>query len=150
MRQIRAEIMIDAPAEKVWSIVVDFESYSRWNSFTPRITLRNIELARGAEFDLDCRMTEDLLLENEHEAILEVDARSFRLCMGTSRTRGRPGIRSFRWQICEVLADERTRFVNYEEFHGPLAPLVHLLYAKKLRSAFQSYCVTLKEYAESR
>ncbi|OHD71366.1 MAG: hypothetical protein A2W19_10195 [Spirochaetes bacterium RBG_16_49_21] len=70
--------------------------------------------------------------------------------MGTSRTRGRPGIRSFRWQICEPSGDAMTHFVNYEEFHGPLASVVYLLYTKKLMAAFKKYCETLKEYAERR
>jgi len=141
--------MINAPATKVWNVITDFENYPQWNTFTPRITLRNADFTEGAEFDLDCRMTDQLLLENEHEVILAVDPDSFTLCMGTSRTRGRPGIRSFRWQICEMLNGGRTHFVNYEEFYGPLAPLVYLLYAKKLRVAFQKYCLRLKKYAES-
>ena len=70
--------------------------------------------------------------------------------MGTSRTRGRPGIRSFRWQICEPLDDGQTRFINHEEFRGLLAPLVYLLYTKKLKTAFDRYCGELKEYAEAR
>jgi hypothetical protein len=148
MKHIRAEIIIGAPARKVWNIITDFESYPRWNSFTPRITLRNDQLRTGVEFDLDCRMTDRLLLENERESILAVDRRRYRMCMGTSRTRGRPGIRSFRWQICEPCGKGKTRFINYEDFHGPLAPLVRLLYAKKLRVAFQKYCETLKSYAE--
>jgi len=43
-----------------------------------------------------------------------------------------------------------THFVNYEEFHGPLASVVYLLYTKKLMAAFKKYCETLKEYAERR
>jgi uncharacterized protein YndB with AHSA1/START domain len=149
VNQIRAEVVIDAPARKVWSIITDFENYPRWNSFTPRITLLNEQFRTGAEFDLDCQMTDRLLLENEREAILAVDRRRFRMCMGTSRTRGRPGIRSFRWQMCEPCGKGQTRFINYEDFHGPLAPLVRLLYAKRLKVAFQRYCETLKAYAES-
>jgi hypothetical protein len=38
-RQIRSlDIDIDAPAELVWDILIDFENYARWNSFTPRIS----------------------------------------------------------------------------------------------------------------
>ncbi len=148
MKQIRTEIIINAPALAVWSIITDFNSYHLWNTFTPRITLRNSDFAEGAEFDLDCQMTGRKLLRNEHEVILAIDTEGFRLCMGTSRRKGRPGIRSFRWQICKPVDDRRIRFVNYEEFHGPLAPMVYLMYTKKLRVAFRNYCEALKLYAE--
>ncbi len=149
MKRILAEIVIDAPPRRVWDIITDFDNYPGWNRFTPRITLRNSDFAEGAEFDLDCRMTDRLLLRDEHETILTVDSTKLRLCMGTSRTKGRPGIRSFRWQICVDLDGGRTHFTNYEEFHGPLAPLVRLMYGKKLKEAFQKYCLALKERAES-
>ena len=148
MKQIRAEIEISAHIEKIWDIITDFEGYPRWNTFTPRITLANANLKVGVEFDLDCCMTEHTYLKNEHEVILSLEPEKFRFCMGTSRTRGRPGIASFRWQICEPLEDGRTRFINYEEFQGVLAPIVYLLYARKLRVAFQKYCQILKDYSE--
>jgi len=150
MKRICADIVIDAPPRKVWDIITDFDKYPEWNRFTPRITLRNAGFAEGAEFDLDCRMTDRLLLKNEHETVLTVDPAGLSLCMGTSRTRGRPGIRSFRWQICGQLDGGRSHFTNYEEFHGPLAPLVRLLYGKKLKAAFRKYCLTLKDRAESK
>jgi hypothetical protein len=149
MKPIRVEIDIDAPAEKIWRIITDFDQYPLWNTFTPRITLASANLAVGAEFDLDCRMTDRLLLKNEREVILSMEPRNFRLCMGTSRKRGRPGIKSFRWQICEPRGENRTGFINYEEFFGPLAPVVYLLYARKLRIAFGKYCQDLKNRAEA-
>jgi uncharacterized protein YndB with AHSA1/START domain len=148
MMQIRTEIIVNAPAPVVWSIITDFDSYPKWNTFTPRITLRNSEFKEGAEFDLDCQMTDRKLLKNEHEVVLTIDRRRYRLCMGTSRTKGRPGIKSFRWQICRPVDDRSTRFVNYEEFHGPFAPLVYFLYTKKLSAAFRKYCEGLKMYVE--
>lgn len=149
MKKIGSETIISAPAARVWSILSDFDSYPLWNTFTPRITLTNDRFMIGAEFDLDCRMTDRQLLVNEHETILAMEPDNYRFCMGTSRTRGRPGIRSFRWQICEPLDADRTRFINHEEFQGVLAPLVYLLYVQKLKAAFDRYCGVLKEYAEA-
>ena len=38
-RQIRSiDVDIDAPAETVWEVLIDFANYARWNSFTPRIS----------------------------------------------------------------------------------------------------------------
>lgn len=144
-RPVTASIEIDAPPAAVWAVITDLESYPRWNRFTPRITLASHELAAGAELDLDCRMTPTTLLRDEHEVVLAVDAERFHFEMGTSRTRGRPGIRSWRRQTCEMLPDGRTRFTNSEEFRGPLAPLVYLLYRGKLAVAFQGYCADLRD-----
>ena len=38
---------------------------------------------------------------------------------------------------------------NSERFEGPLAPLVYLLYRRKLARAFAGYCRDLKARAES-
>jgi hypothetical protein len=149
MRKISSEIIIAAPAARVWDIISDFDAYPLWNTFTPRITLSNDRFSVGAEFDLDCRMSDRLYLRNEHEVILTKDTDNYRFCMGTSRTKGRPGIRSFRWQSCEPMEDGCTRFINYEQFRGPLAPLVYLMYSKRLKKAFNRYCAALKQYAES-
>jgi len=143
----RSEIDIDAPVENVWNIIIDLERYPEWNTFTPRMGAKQIVV--GDEFLLDCQMTEKQLLRDEKEVFLAYEPERFRVCWGTSRTRGRPGIKSYRWQICEPVNDKRTHFINYEEFHGILAPLVNLLYGKKLHRAFVGYCQDLKKRAES-
>ena len=37
MKELRAEIEIDAPAERVWRILTDFASYPDWNPFISQI-----------------------------------------------------------------------------------------------------------------
>ncbi len=147
MKVTRSEIDIDAPVEKVWNIIIDLERYSEWNTFTPRMGAKQIVV--GEEFLLDCQMTEKQLLRDEKEVFLAYEPERYRVCWGTSRTKGRPGIKSYRWQICEPANEKRTHFINYEEFHGILAPLVNLLYGKKLQRAFIGYCQDLKKRAES-
>lgn len=144
MNVVRREIDINAPVEKVWNVITDLERYSEWCTFTPRMSAKKIVV--GEEFDLDCQMTEKQLLRNEHEVFLAYEPQNYRVCWGTSRTRGRPGIKSFRWQICEPRGDG-THFVNYEEFHGILSRLVYLLYGKKLGRAFEGYCRDLQQRA---
>ena len=102
----------------------------------------------GAEFNLDCQMTDSKLLIDEKEVVLEIDPEKFLFRMGTSRKRGRPGIVSNRCQRCEPMGDSKTRYINYEEFHGFLSPIVHFLFAKKLKAAFEKHNLALKEHAE--
>lgn len=141
-------IAIDAPASEVFEVVLDFDVYPAWNPFTPRVSLRTSDVREGAEFSLDCQMTDSELLVGEREVILTLDHVGHRMCMGTSRTRGRPGIKSYRWQICEPMDAKRTRFWNFESFEGPLAPIVSLLYREKLARAFDTYGRALKERVE--
>jgi len=147
MKLVRSEINIEAPAQRVWDKIVDLERYPEWNTFTPRINAKKIVV--GDEFDLDCQMTDKQLLKNEHEVFLIYDPEHYKVCWGTSRTKGRPGIKSFSWQICEPIDERRTHFVNYEEFHGILAPIVCLMYNKKLQIAYNIYCQALKKRSES-
>jgi hypothetical protein len=148
-KRVYSEIIINTPAKIVWEIITDFEKYREWNNFTPRITLKNNNFIIGAEFDLDCQMTPNEFLTDEHECILEINEYKYSFCMGTSRTKGRPGIRSYRWQICEVVSPDCTKYINHESYEGFLAPVVRLLYDKKLSAAFKSFCLDLKNHAEN-
>ena len=38
MRELRREIEIDAPPERIWAVVTDFGAYSEWNPFIRRIS----------------------------------------------------------------------------------------------------------------
>jgi len=147
MKPVAVQIDIQAPPRRVFELVTDLDRYPEWNRFTPRISLATRDLRVGAELDLDCQMTATSLLRDEHEVILALDPERLLFAMGTSRTRGRPGITSERIQRCEPLGDG-TRFFNSEQFTGLLSPLVYLLYAGKLRRAFERYCADLKARAE--
>jgi hypothetical protein len=38
MKELRTEIEIAAPPERVWTVLIDFDSYPDWNPFIRRIT----------------------------------------------------------------------------------------------------------------
>ncbi len=148
MKAIYSEIVINAPARTVWDIIIDPDNYHEWNSFIPAITLKTSDVNVGSEFDLDCQMSDAKLLRDEHEVVLEVNPDKYIFRMGTSRTRGRPGIKSNRYQICEPLSDSHMKYINYEEFRGILSPIVYLLYSKRLKQAFEKHNLALKTRAE--
>jgi len=49
MKEIKGSVMINVPAEKVWSTLTDFASYKDWNPF---ITQMSGELKEGELFDV--------------------------------------------------------------------------------------------------
>lgn len=145
---VYSEINIEAPAERVWQIITDPDNYPQWNTFIPALTLTTANLLEGTEFQLDCQITDKQLLRGENTVVLEVDPAQRQLRIGTSTTRGRPGIASNHVQQCLIEADNRTRYINYQEFSGLLGPLVHLLYAGKMQAAFKRANRALKSHAE--
>jgi uncharacterized protein YndB with AHSA1/START domain len=52
MRELRREIVIDAPPERVWAAVTDFAAYPEWNPFIRRISG---ELREGARLEVRIR-----------------------------------------------------------------------------------------------
>lgn len=147
MKEVRDVIEIAAPARRVFDIITDLERYPEWNTFCPRMSAKKIVV--GEQVDLDCQMTDKQLLKNEREEFLAYEPEKFKVCWGTSRTRGRPGIKSFHWQECVPLDERRTKLVNYEQFYGPLSCVVYLLYGGKLRKAYAKYGQDLKKRAEA-
>jgi hypothetical protein len=49
VRQLRSEIEIDAPPERVWAVLTDFPAYPEWNPFIRRISG---ELREGAKLEV--------------------------------------------------------------------------------------------------
>ncbi len=49
MRELRREIEIDAPPERVWAVVTDFAAYPEWNPFIRRVSG---ELREGARLEV--------------------------------------------------------------------------------------------------
>lgn len=47
MKSLETEIIINAPADKVWNILVDFDSYPEWNPF---ILSFDGEISEGKKF----------------------------------------------------------------------------------------------------
>ena len=49
LRELRSEIEIDAPPERVWAVVTEFAAYPEWNPFIRRISG---ELREGARLEV--------------------------------------------------------------------------------------------------
>ena len=142
MRAIEAAIEIDAPAEVVWEILVDLDSYAEWNPF---ITEASGEIRRG----------ERLKIRIEPPGTRDA---TFRPTVLTAE-RGRrlewlgrllvPKIFDGRHQLhIHPLDNDRVRFVQREEFSGMLVSVV--LNEEATAQGFREMNEALKERAEAR
>jgi hypothetical protein len=140
---VRAEIEIDAPADRIFDILADLKSYSEWNPFTPRVesTLRT-----GDPVHLYVRLRGQRL--SHRVEYVSRNQRPTHLCWGT--TIGADFLlRAERCQILTPIDAHRTRFVNQDEIRGWLAPLVMLLFGRDMQRGFESVAAALKQRAES-
>ncbi len=138
MKHLRTEILIKAPAEKVWATLTDFDTYPRWNPFITRLvgdtsegrkieaTLLGITIKpriERMESDTELRWVNHLgvpgIFDGEHY---------FRL---------------------DGKGDDATRFVHGERFTGFLVPIFALVgQFNKIESAFVDMNEALKARVE--
>lgn len=142
MKELRTEIEIDAPAERVWEVLMDFDSYPAWNPF---ITSLSGEARPGAK--LTARLEPP-------------DGRG--MTFRPAVVRVEPSV-EFRWlghflvprvfdgeHIFELHpSDDGTRFVQREEFSGLLVALMLRWIGGNTRRGFEQMNQALKERVEA-
>ncbi len=143
MKELHSQIEIEAPAERVWQVLTDFDAYPEWNPFIRRVKGR-------AEVD------EQLVVR-----------------MRPSGTRGmtfRPTVmkvelnRQLRWlgrllvpglfdgeHIFEIeeLDKDRVLFIQREYFRGLLVPLLARSLDRETQRGFEEMNRALRERAEA-
>jgi hypothetical protein len=139
-----ATVEIDAPVERVWSVLVDFPNYGEWNRFCPGIECSG-EL--GSKVVMDVRFPGQKPIKQVE--VLNVLEPPHRLAWGVIMG-SRAILVANRYQTLEALGPERTRYTTIDYMSGLIAPLVNLVYAEKIRAGFQLAADGLKEYAERR
>lgn len=137
----RVEVVIDAPAERVWEVLVDLERYGEWNPFTPEV---KSTLVVGEPVDLTVSLRGKLRRQRESLRSIEPNRR---LCWGMSVLGGLV-VRGERCQWLEDTGDGRTHYVSEDVISGAAAPIVSLLYGSSLREGFAAMGRGLKERVE--
>lgn len=141
MKDIVTTVDVDAPAETVWYVLVDFESYPEWNPRT-RITGTAVEgerlrVAPGPEAGN---------VPTFRPRVLRADGSELRW-LGHLYVRGLfDGDHRF---VVEDLGDGRSRLIQSERFGGVLAGLLLRVYGAATRDGFEAVNAALKERAEA-
>ena len=143
MGTVRAEIEIDAPAERIFDILTDLKSYPEWNPFTPRV---ESTLRPGDPVHLFVRLRGKRL--SHWVEYVSRNQRPTHLCWGTTIGAGFL-LRAERCQTLTAIDARRTRFVNEDVIRGWLAPLVMIAFGRDMQRGFASVATALKKRAES-
>jgi len=158
---VSSSILIDAPIEKVWSILLDFPSYKEWNPFARGQTivdksgnpLPDQTPAEGkylliAPVHLPPTMDEPGWFQKQSafEIITTVDHENHRAAWANVAL-PKFLLSAERWQALSVV-DGRTKYETTEVFGGVLAYLVKFFMYRKLVLGFNAQTVGLKEQAE--
>lgn len=135
-------VEIDAPVQRVWDILVDFERYGEWNPFTTRV---EAELTIGSPVLLHVALGP---LERKQPERIEILEPPHLLAWGT--TMGHPLLLSaLREQRLEALSETRCRYLTTDATSGLLTPLVALLFGRLIRQGFNRMAAALKTRAET-
>ena len=133
---------IDAPAERVWSILEDLDRYAEWNPFTVRIETDFVvghPIVLHVSFDgaKPMRQTEILRRWAPGEEL------RWSMTIGPAWF-----FRAERVQRVEVLGPARCRYISEDAFAGLFSPVVELLYGPKVQRGFDALGAALARRAQ--
>lgn len=141
--ELRTEIEIDAPAERVWAMLVDFAAYPSWNPF-----IVSLEGSLALDAPLVARMRPPggrSMTFKPHVIAVEPNARfAWRGSLPI------PGLFAgeHRFEL-SVLGPSRVRFVHAERFSGLLVSLLRKSLDGDTRAGFVAMNAALKARAEA-
>ncbi|MFB3052819.1 MAG: SRPBCC family protein [Dehalococcoidia bacterium] len=143
MKELRTEIEIGAPAERVWQILTDFASYPEWNPFVRRISG---EAQEGTQLEVYLQPSGARGMTFRPTILKAEPSREL-------RWRGKLFIQGLFdgehvFEI-EQLAENRVRFVQRESFRGLLASLLLRMLENDTRRGFEEMNAALKARAEA-
>ena len=143
MRELRTEITMDAPADRVWETLTDFGSFPEWNPFMHRASG---EPKAGEKLSVYLKASGAMGMTIKPRVLKAEPNREFRW-LGHMLM---PGIFDGE-HIFEIepTGDDGCRFVQREEFRGLLAPLMLALIGKSTRRGFEEMNRALKARAEA-
>jgi hypothetical protein len=142
MKEIRTDIEIDAPAERVWQVLTDFASFPQWNPFIRQATG---EPKVGARLGVRIQPPGSKGMTFRPK-VLRVEPNRERRWLGRLWIPGLfDGEPSFH---LEPLGPTRTRLVQRETFRGLLVPLLFRWVGGSTRQGLEEMNRALKARAE--
>jgi hypothetical protein len=135
-------VVISAPVELVWDVLVDFDNYGSWNKFCP-VCDAQLTLGTPVKMQVDLGFG----LQEQTETLCRIDP-----CEAIAwRMENKPGdaIHAIRTQYLNKLAPSSCSYVSVDEFSGEAAPGMMELMAKPVEDGFNLCAYGLKDYCEA-
>ena len=132
-------IDVAAPAERVWTVLTDFNAYAEWH---PHISSAQGALVPGGQITVHAAGAGPMSLDAK---VVEIEAPHLLVFEG-----GNPDHILVRhtWKL-SALPDGSTRVDDYETFLGPEAPLMFAQHSETMRRQLEPIMGALKTAIES-
>lgn len=141
---IEHDLAVDAPAERVWSVIVDLDRYPEWNPFV--VACRS-SLRVGEPIDMRVRVFPSFA-QPQRETIFEHEP-GRTLCYGVPAN-ALGALASRRCHHVTALGPARSRYVSRFALSGWLAPVVRGLLGGRLRAGFTAMSTAIQARAQER
>jgi hypothetical protein len=142
MQKICTDVIIDAPAGKVWGILTDFKNFENWNPF---MHVKKGELETGEQLEVLLQVPGHKPITMRPTVVKVEPVREFRWS-GSMWVKGVfDGEHAFR---LEELDENRSRLVQCERFRGVLAPLILHMIGEDIEHGFEMMNLSLKKESE--
>jgi hypothetical protein len=139
---IESKVTINAPIQKVWEVLSNFDNYHQWNPFTPKIDIQNkIGSTVGLHVRLNPKSSKTML---QKETLLAWEEGK-QLEWGIKNSWF---VRTVRVQNLKAIDENTTEYYTSDAFEGPLTGLILLLYRTKIQIGFDDVCTGLKKEVE--
>lgn len=142
MKEIKTEVIINARPEKVWQVLTDFKAYPTWNPF---ITSIEGEVFEGSKFKVKLQPLGSSSMQFKPVCVSFIENHEFSW-IGKLVTKG-----VFDGKHCfelHALDNEKTKFIQREEFTGFLVPFFWKKLDVNTRWSFEMMNDKLKETVE--
>ena len=136
-------VEINAPIEKVWRVLLDFDRYGDWNPFTYKV---ETDLKIGSPVNLYVKLPRrgsKLQVEYIRE-VSEPNILSWGMTMGAEFL-----LTAVREQHLKALGCECCTYQSTDAFSGVLTPVVKMLFSHSIRDGFNAMAYALKARAET-
>jgi hypothetical protein len=135
------EIVINAPAEVVWGVILDFENYGLWNTFCPGM---KGEAVLGSPLEMQVDLGNGLQLQVEYITKIE----PFHTIVWSMENKPGDPIHADRAQYIKPIDDSSCRYLSIDEFSGELASLMIEQMGQQVEKGFNDCAAGLKARAE--
>jgi len=134
-------IQINAPKEKVWVVLDDFNNYHAWNSFTIAIDT-NRSIGTKVQLTVQMKMHKKPIAQTEYITnFYALEAMDWGMDWG-------PFLKARRIQRLKKISPSITEYFTEDRIWGLLCPVVHWLYGKHIQAGFERMAGELKQYSE--